>query len=70
MVFFWSGVPADVEIPADPPIPNVRDGVTWWTSIYKVPRDPRLDGLTISVLVSDGELDDRVQVEWLVTVEK
>ncbi len=71
LYFFWSGVPADVEIPPEPPIPKVNDdGVTMWTSLYKVPRDPRLDGRAIQVKVSDLEPLDDVTVQWLLTVEE
>lgn len=69
LYFGWTGVPADVEIPPDPPFPDLHNGETWWTSIYKVPRDLRLDGRSITVLVSDGEPADAVEVEWLLTVE-
>lgn len=70
LYFLWSGVPADVEIAPDPPFVETIDGVTVWTSIYKVPRDPRLDGRQIQVHVTDFEPLDAVDVYWQITVEK
>lgn len=68
LFFDWSGVPSDVEIPPDPPSQQDFEGQTLWLSTYKVPRDPRIDGQLIHVVVSD--LQDPVTVEWTVKVEE
>lgn len=68
VLFDWSGVPADVEIPPDPPQPLNYGDQPAWLSTYRVPWDQRIDGRTIEVVVSD--LDKDVTIEWHVTVEQ
>lgn len=68
LLIVWSGVPADIQIPPDPPLLVTQGDETLWLSTYEIPRDPVMDGRTVRVEISDIELF--TVATWAITVEE